>query len=450
MELSQLALYKMVFALEIIVAMLMFSYKLKKRNHFIIRLVFSIIVILVISFFFPLFKNISYTWWYTSLMFLILFFICVGMLFFIYDASWQRIFFIAISSYTLQTLAHNVFAFICHISGLYTSNSVGIYGETLVDFYNNAINFILFASVYLTCYSFIYAFGYHFLRKKMYATDIKFSIIVIFAMSGLILFSDILLNAIFVYSNGDYNRIHSIVVSLCNVILCIMIFCIQTSFIDIRHLRKELLITQQLLHKADEQYTITKQNIDLINIKCHDLRHQIREFGSKENVDKNTLNELENIVSIYDSTLKTGNEALDLILTEKSLLCTKNHIQMKYFGDCSSLNFVDKSDLFSLFGNAIDNAIEAVNKTDNKDLRTINLIVRPIHSLVSIRVENYFSGEIKLDNAGLPITTKKDKDYHGYGIKSIMYIAKKYNGDVRINVDNENHIFSLSILLPLN
>ena len=87
MELSQLALYKMVFALEIIVAMLMFSYKLKKRNHFIIRLVFSIIVILVISFFFPLFKNISYTWWYTSLMFLILFFICVGMLFFIYDAK---------------------------------------------------------------------------------------------------------------------------------------------------------------------------------------------------------------------------------------------------------------------------------------------------------------------------------------------------------------------------
>ena len=65
-------------------------------------------------------------------------------------------------------------------------------------------------------------------------------------------------------------------------------------------------------------------------------------------------------------------------------------------------------------------------------------------------MENYFSGEIKLDNAGLPITTKKDKDYHGYGIKSIMYISKKYNGDVRINVDNENHIFSLSILLPLN
>ena len=39
MELSQLALYKMVFALEIIVAMLMFSYRLKKRNHFVVRLI---------------------------------------------------------------------------------------------------------------------------------------------------------------------------------------------------------------------------------------------------------------------------------------------------------------------------------------------------------------------------------------------------------------------------
>ena len=126
----------------------------------------------------------------------------------------------------------------------------------------------------------------------MYASDIKLNVMLVFGLSSVVLFCDILLNAIFVYSNGEYNKIHSIVVSLCNAILCGMIFKIQISFIDNRKLKKELLITQQLLHKSEEQYALNKENIDLINIKCHDLKHQIREFGSKENVDKNAIKEL--------------------------------------------------------------------------------------------------------------------------------------------------------------
>ena len=448
MEISQLSLYKIVFTLEIVIAMIMLSNKLKKRDYYIFRLIISIIVLLAISYLFPIFKTYSYTWWYTSLMFLFLFFCCVGMLFFLYKASWQRLFFIAISSYTLQNLTHNIFSSICHLSGLYNSNTVGLYGETMIDFYNNTINTIMFVITYLTCYVFCYVVGYHYLHKKMYASDIKLNVMLVFGLSSVVLFCDILLNAIFVYSNGEYNKIHSIVVSLCNAILCGMIFKIQISFIDNRKLKKELLITQQLLHKSEEQYALNKENIDLINIKCHYLKHQIREFGSKENVDKNAIKELENIIKIYDSNIKTGNEALDLILTEKSLICTKNHILLKFYGDCECLSFMEKVDLYSLFGNAIDNAIEAVSKENDEHLKTINLIVRGVHSLITIRVENYFTGNIILNQEGLPITTKKDRDYHGYGLKSIKYIVEKYNGDFRINI--EDNIFSLSILFSIN
>ena len=143
MEISQLSLYKIIFTLEIVVAMIMLSNKLKKRDYYIFRLIISIIVLLAISYLFPIFKTYSYTWWYTSLMFLFLFFCCVGMLFFLYKASWQRLFFIAISSYTLQNLTHNIFSSICHLSGLYNSNTVGLYGETMIDFYNNTINTII-------------------------------------------------------------------------------------------------------------------------------------------------------------------------------------------------------------------------------------------------------------------------------------------------------------------
>ncbi len=109
---------------------------------------------------------------------------------------------------------------------------------------------------------------------------------------------------------------------------------------------------------------------------------------------------------------------------------------------------MEKVDLYSLFGNAIDNAIEAVSKENDENLKTINLIVRGVHSLITIRVENYFTGNIILNQEGLPITTKKDRDYHGYGLKSIKYIVEKYNGDFRINI--EDNIFSLSILFSIN
>jgi signal transduction histidine kinase len=60
--------------------------------------------------------------------------------------------------------------------------------------------------------------------------------------------------------------------------------------------------------------------------------------------------------------------------------------------------------------------------------------------------ENYFEGDIKLAN-GLPVTTKRDKDNHGFGLKSIRYAAEKYGGTMTINI--EENWFILRILLPL-
>ena len=189
-----------------------------------------------------------------------------------------------------------------------------------------------------------------------------------------------------------------------------------------------MIVTSQLLDKAEEQYKQNKENVDLINIKCHDLKHQIRGLGNKANISQDTVKELENMISIYDSTIKTNNDALDLILTEKSLFCQKNKIDLKCYADCSKLGFINESDLYSLFGNMIDNAIEAVTKIENKDKRTISLIVRNALSCTSIFISNYFEGKIRLDRNGMPITSKQNKNYHGYGLKSIKMIVDKYNG----------------------
>ena len=63
-----------------------------------------------------------------------------------------------------------------------------------------------------------------------------------------------------------------------------------------------------------------------------------------------------------------------------------------------------------------------------------------------IRVENYFEGMLKFKESGLA-TTKKEKMFHGYGIKSIKYTVDKYGGAVHI--DAEKQWFDLKILITL-
>jgi sensor histidine kinase regulating citrate/malate metabolism len=104
------------------------------------------------------------------------------------------------------------------------------------------------------------------------------------------------------------------------------------------------------------------------------------------------------------------------------------------------------SDLYSLFGNAIDNAVEAVAKIDNPEKRTVNVIVKNTNHFISVMVENYYKGSLKYNSDGLPITTKENNGYHGFGVKSIKIIVDKYQGTC--NIRTNNGIFSLAITFP--
>jgi signal transduction histidine kinase len=66
--------------------------------------------------------------------------------------------------------------------------------------------------------------------------------------------------------------------------------------------------------------------------------------------------------------------------------------------------------------------------------------------LISVHLDNRFWGDLTFEN-GVPKSSKGDKDYHGFGIRSMKYISKKYNGEFSINVSD--HVFNLNVLLPI-
>lgn len=78
------------------------------------------------------------------------------------------------------------------------------------------------------------------------------------------------------------------------------------------------------------------------------------------------MDEIEKSVSLYDANVKTGNTVLDTILTEKSLLCYKKGIILSCVADGENIAFMEDADVYSLFGNALDNAIEAVLKLEEQ------------------------------------------------------------------------------------
>lgn len=63
---------------------------------------------------------------------------------------------------------------------------------------------------------------------------------------------------------------------------------------------------------------------------------------------------------------------------------------------------------------------------------------------MSIHIENYFDGQVKFID-GLPSTSKADKHYHGYGMRSMRLIAEKYGGGLNVAVQND--LFSLDIVI---
>jgi len=209
----------------------------------------------------------------------------------------------------------------------------------------------------------------------------------------------------------------------------------------------ELVAQRQMwaLHKA--QYEMSRESIEIINRKCHDLKHQvaalkhIRDPEQREEV----LDSLQSAVMIYDAALETGNEILDTVMTEKSLICTKYEIALSCIADGKQLAFLNPVDLYTLMGNALDNAIEATLPLPPAE-RLIRLRIQERSGLVFLQIENPYRGMLDLSD-GLPLTSKVDKCNHGYGLKSIRDIVEKYHGF--LNLETEGGLFVLRLSFPL-
>ena len=172
----------------------------------------------------------------------------------------------------------------------------------------------------------------------------------------------------------------------------------------------ELTSINAQLESQHQEYLASKENIESIGRLAHDLKHQIAALRAEVDPEHAAagFEQLEASVAQVSAQQHSGNPVLDVILTTKMRTCADRGITLTAVADGKLLEGMSSMDIASLFGNALDNAIEATSKLPDPQQRLIRLALYGQGQFTVIRVENYYDSALKKDSTGALRTTKRD------------------------------------------
>lgn len=206
-------------------------------------------------------------------------------------------------------------------------------------------------------------------------------------------------------------------------------------------LHQELSAMDNVLHRQYEQYKRSKEGIELINSRYHELKVQIADIRAQRDRAKQdaALAKMENSILQYEAENKTGNPVLDILLTAKTMECQQENITITSVADGRMLGFLTIRELCTIVGVALDNAIAAVRAEPDPEKRLIKVAVYSQGGFAMLRFEHYTEAAPALDADGLP--------KQGSDLKSVRTTVGQHGGSMTMHW--ENNWCTLRILFPL-
>ncbi len=236
-------------------------------------------------------------------------------------------------------------------------------------------------------------------------------------------------------------RILSLAVGFLIISLCLGLFNIG----ELTDNNKEM---AKRIEFESRYYEISKNYAEEIRKVRHDLKHQINAIRTVQDDEtrEGILKELEEGIKRYGLVMKTGNTALDSVLLEKNVRCNNLGLSLNIMADGSLLKGMTYNDIYVLFGNALDNAIESSSSSNNETNNHINVEVIQRGGMAYVHFDNWCDPSVIIDGT-IPKTSKTEPG-HGYGLRSILFLVDKYGGSATVNA--KDGLFALDILLPIN
>ena len=204
--------------------------------------------------------------------------------------------------------------------------------------------------------------------------------------------------------------------------------------------RRSSLLESQMAQMQREIEEIQDIYADMRGLR-HDMRSHLESIaaviGRTAGKDREELDgyigQMEKTVSRLDFAYRTGNPITDVIIHQKKQEAEKRGIALEADFTYPDKQQIDVYDIGIVLNNALENAIEASSKAEEK--KGISLRSYMKGNLFFIEVENDFCGELVIDGVtGLPASSKEDRQDHGLGIANIQRCARKYMGDIDISI----------------
>lgn len=239
---------------------------------------------------------------------------------------------------------------------------------------------------------------------------------------------------------GGLNAYQQIYFGLAHIFACVTVFFMQFHLLLGQQQAMEAAATQQARALERRQYELSAANVDELMRRSHDLKHQVRAAAIAPEAARKALAAAQE----RDAFFATGNRGLDVILTEKALAFRPQGISLSVIADGAALTQLSEADIYSLFGNSLDNAAEAISKLPQDADHSVVVDVRRKGAMTLIHVSNACPHAPAFSD-GLPITTKTDPG-HGWGTKSMTEVVRRAGGTIAFCAQEGR--FSVNILLP--
>lgn len=422
-----------IFVFQIFIAEFVFLYSYPKRKHFVWRVLAGMAIIIALAGFYPMPSWAYRSQIYMFFKYILLFVITVAYLAFCFKVRPIALISACVSGYALQHFSYQIMKLVALTPLLEGAGLDSSAREHLLEL-------MIFPVTYLLA---LLSFGRLAAKHEFYKNyDIRLILVSIFTI-----FICLVINRFARQSaSGDNAQAAVIANSLYAASCCLLSLFISYNLhaLSISKAQNETL--ERIGYEERRQYESSKKNREQLNVKYHDLKHVLSLLDGKGNTEE--LRQYRKILEEYDSEIHTGNETLDIIVNEKADVCRTEGISLTFLGDGKLLSFVSQYDIYSLFGNILDNAIEAVQKIGDAQKKIISVTIESQGDYIAVNAINYFVGGLRFSD-GLPATTKTTNvESHGYGTRSISLIAEKYGGEVRFSAQDD--VFDLTVFLMRN
>lgn len=208
---------------------------------------------------------------------------------------------------------------------------------------------------------------------------------------------------------------------------------------------------QSFMYMQKQQYDYQLQQSVAVRRFKHDLVNHIgvvRELLNEKKIEeaKEYIDTIWNIQDVFDLKIHTGDSFLDIIVNYYSYLAIKENIEFAVWGKLTERMPLEMFDITTLMGNILQNAFEAAIKADVPRIR-VELVEHKEE--IFVVVSNSVAKRVNT-KADFFMTSKEDKENHGFGLKNIAATVEKYHGECYMEsiLENREVLFQISIAIP--